>query len=408
MKIVMLVYDVARKPLGNRTGYEAIALSEAGYEIRALTLEWDGGPAHEFHGGISIENVRVPLLNYNRKLRRFLCLPVIYYRLISRLLQEQYLVVYCQHPFLLPLAIFAGKVKGAKIVYDAYEMYSVQWSARLKCAAGYIRHIIEGIENLLVRRADYVLTVDSRDGVLAGRYGKVAKVEVLYNVPELTKEISNTSYKRRMSEIAEKYEGYRVIIYVGGVSYAKGAMQLIESTHVVKKDIPNVKLLVAGKFTDDSGQQIEKYVKKHELDDNYEFLGWLSHEDMSLYLKVAVIGVALHQPTRLYMLYPAKGTGRKFFTYMESGLPIVGPEFAEVGQVVREENCGILVDTTKPEDIAEAIVYLLNHTNEAKALGDNGRRAVEEKYNLAIEKKKVIRVFETLCDTRSRSCRGEI
>ena len=34
---------------------------------------------------------------------------------------------------------------------------------------------------------------------------------------------------------------------------------------------------------------------------------------------------------------------------MQVSIPIVGPNFGEIGQVVREENCGILVDTTNPK-----------------------------------------------------------
>ena len=92
----------------------------------------------------------------------------------------------------------------------------------------------------------------------------------------------------------------------------------------------------------------------------------------------------------------SKGNGRKFFTYMQASLPIVGPEFGEVGLVVREERCGILCDTTNPDEIAKAIVYLLRHPEEARAMGQRGRAAIEQKYNLASELNKLLEVYQRL------------
>jgi glycosyltransferase involved in cell wall biosynthesis len=79
---------------------------------------------------------------------------------------------------------------------------------------------------------------------------------------------------------------------------------------------------------------------------------------------------------------------------MQFGIPIVAPMFGEVGQIVQEEECGILVDTTDPQQIANAIIYLLEHPEEARAMGKRGRKAIEEKYNWEIEKKKLLKVYQ--------------
>lgn len=116
---------------------------------------------------------------------------------------------------------------------------------------------------------------------------------------------------------------------------------------------------------------------------------------MFYYLKIAHVALALQQPVGSFLLV-SKGNGRKFFTYMQAGLPIIAPNFGEIGLVVKEERCGILVDTTRPEEIAEAITYLLEHPEEAKAMGKRGRRAIEEKYNWEIEKKKLLDAYHNL------------
>ena len=58
--------------------------------------------------------------------------------------------------------------------------------------------------------------------------------------------------------------------------------------------------------------------------------------------------------------------------------------------------CGIPVDPTNPKEIAEAIEYLIEHPDEAKQMGENGRKAVLEKYNWEHEEKKLLRIYEEL------------
>jgi glycosyltransferase involved in cell wall biosynthesis len=62
--------------------------------------------------------------------------------------------------------------------------------------------------------------------------------------------------------------------------------------------------------------------------------------------------------------------------------------------ILEEDECGICVNPLDPQDIANAINYLISHPEEAKRMGENGRRAVLEKYNWSIEEKKLIQFYE--------------
>jgi glycosyltransferase involved in cell wall biosynthesis len=46
---------------------------------------------------------------------------------------------------------------------------------------------------------------------------------------------------------------------------------------------------------------------------------------------------------------------------------------------VEENNCGICVIPTNPEEIVKAIEYLTTHPDEARKMGENERKAVLEK-----------------------------
>jgi glycosyltransferase involved in cell wall biosynthesis len=49
-----------------------------------------------------------------------------------------------------------------------------------------------------------------------------------------------------------------------------------------------------------------------------------------------------------------------------------------------------------PNEIGDAINYILNNPKEAKIMGQNGRKMVIEKYNWDIEKKKLMNLYKQL------------
>jgi glycosyltransferase involved in cell wall biosynthesis len=49
--------------------------------------------------------------------------------------------------------------------------------------------------------------------------------------------------------------------------------------------------------------------------------------------------------------------------------------------MIREADCGILLRSPHPSEIAAAVESLLGNPAEAARLGANGRRAVQERYN---------------------------
>ena len=55
---------------------------------------------------------------------------------------------------------------------------------------------------------------------------------------------------------------------------------------------------------------------------------------------------------------------------------------------------GICVDPANVDEIADAIRYLLDHPDEARQMGENGRCAVKEEFNWGVEEKKLLSLYE--------------
>ena len=58
------------------------------------------------------------------------------------------------------------------------------------------------------------------------------------------------------------------------------------------------------------------------------------------------------------------------------------------------------VDPENEDEIADAIRYLLDHPDEARQIGENGRRAVKEKFNWSVEEKKLLALYEDILNEK--------
>ena len=56
----------------------------------------------------------------------------------------------------------------------------------------------------------------------------------------------------------------------------------------------------------------------------------------------------------------------------------------------------LMSESLPGNEIADAITYLLGHPDEAKRMGENGRRAVEERYNWDKMEEKLLKLYEGL------------
>ena len=103
-------------------------------------------------------------------------------------------------------------------------------------------------------------------------------------------------------------------------------------------------------------------------------------------------GLAIFPPTEHYL----KKELTKFFEYMAFGIPILSSHFPVWKKIVEGNECGLTVDPLNPKEIAKAVEYLRDHPEERQKMGENGRRAVLEKYNWEKEGKRLLELYERL------------
>ena len=145
--------------------------------------------------------------------------------------------------------------------------------------------------------------------------------------------------------------------YLGGIAEIRGIKEVIAAL----PDAPKVRLNLAGKFSE---AKVETEVKAWQGWQQVNQLGFIDRKQAAETLARSKAGiVTFHDVPNHVDAQP-----NKMFEYMSAGLPIITSNFPLWRQVVEGNECGICVDPSKPEQIAEAINYLLDNPEQAQKM----------------------------------------
>ena len=86
----------------------------------------------------------------------------------------------------------------------------------------------------------------------------------------------------------------------------------------------------------------------------------------------------------------------KMFEYMLFKKPVVVSNFPLWESIVQETKCGVVIDPLSPVAITGAIINLYQNPNRMKEMGENGHRAVLNRYNWENEGKKLVACYKGL------------
>lgn len=277
------------------------------------------------------------------------------------------------------LIIIGLKLKnnGKKVIFDAHEDFPKQIKAKpylnifLKKTLPYF---FELFEQLTLKRYNCIVTATP---YINNKFLEINNSTININNYPIIGELSFvTKWENRNDTIS----------YLGGISYIRGIIDLIRSLDKTKSDI---KLNLIGKFSDTN---LELKCKEMPGFNKVNEYGFLNREEVANVLSTTKIGIVTFLPLPNHI----DSQPNKMFEYMSAGIPIITSNFPLWKDIVEGNNCGITVNPTSSTDIANAMDYLVKNDDIAKIMGENGKKAVIEKYNWAIEEKKLIKLYKEL------------
>ncbi len=318
-------------------------------------------------------------------------IPLLYFNLYRALSKQQLDILHCTHVALLPVVVLFGKIKRKKIIYEAVEFYISQSLAALPRSLRFLKKIVIYLEGLLVRQVDGVFCIPSTDNKLFKTYSENnSVVREIFNVPVLESAIDKELY----DVLKTRYLKKKILVYAGAISIEKGIMNVVKSINYVRNQYPEVKLLLIGSAIGDDTEIINKYITQTKLQDHIDIIGFQPYDKLYTYYCIADIGIGLIQKQLAGKF--TKGGSRKLMEYMKASLALLVTNDGDIGIIVKEEECGVLVDMWDVDEIKKKISWLFEHPLEGKKMGERGKAAFQQKYNWNLESKKFLEVYKKL------------
>jgi glycosyltransferase involved in cell wall biosynthesis len=279
---------------------------------------------------------------------------------------------------LLPLGLLL-RIQGRRVVFDCHEDLLSSISTREWIPAPLRRPAALGASVLAKGAALVFDGVISATPAIARAFVRSKRSVVIANSPFLS-DVAATAGCDYTSR------GRRAL-YLGSISAVRGIREMVEA--FASPDLSDATLLVVGTFANEElasqTRSLEGWKRVHEL-------SWVGREQLPEIIDSARIGLVIFAP----ILPHLEAMPTKLFEYMAAGLPVIASDFPMWREIVEGERCGLLVDPTDPVAIADRIAYLFEHPDEARAMGERGRRAVLERFNWEMEVPKLVQMYESI------------
>lgn len=326
----------------------------------------------------SVKNVHVvPIQKSNNRFLRMIFAT-------QQVLRKAYSVngqIYHFHdPELIPAGMLL-KLIGSKVIYDVHEDVPAQILDKIWIPSGF-----RGLIASMIRLLEWVTSRFFFDGVVAAtstiaKRFPPKKTILVQNFPILNLDTSKDPelpYSQRSN----------ILIYIGGITELRGINEICKSLDLLPRYL-NTQLYLAGNFYPEN-----LLVKMQEMPGwpYVEFFGWKSREHITKLLGLSRVGLLLFHPVKNHL----HSVPNKIFEYMLAGIPVIASHFQLWKSIIEKHKCGILVDPLNPQEIAQAIEWILTHPEESEAMGKRGKEAVEKHYRWETEEKKLITLYEKL------------
>jgi len=281
-------------------------------------------------------------------------------------------IYHIHDPELLRIA-FRLKRGGKNVIYDAHEDLPRQISGKEYLPVkGLIAFLTEIIEDFVSARLTGVLAATP---FIAERFKKINPNTI---------DINNFPLESEIEFIAETgIQKENNVCFIGGISPIRGTKELVDAMAFT-----DCQLALAGEIPADFKATLEE----SEGWKNVHELGFVNRNTSMLIKQKAIAGIVTFLPFPNHV----NAQPNKIFEYMAAGLPVIGSNFPMWRDLLEKNKCGLCVDPSNPKAIARAINFLKSHPEEAKAMGENGKRLVQETYNWKAEEKKLFEFYQAL------------
>lgn len=368
---------------------EIKSLSNAGYKIVVLCNQYEKNLDPDFK---FCEISRVKALFNNVKFNKIINFPLFInprylFSAIRILFSFGPDVIHAHDLPMVPLALILKVLKrNTKIIYDMHENYPealkyFEKKGFQKLIKNY--RIAEIVDQFCIKFSDRIIVVIDENKARLNKKG--ISEEKLYTVSNVV-DISYFDSLKKETHI-DDYKDKFLLLYTGTVSPERGLETPVKAINFLRDKIKNVYLLMIG--DGNSVIPLKQLIKSLSLEKYVELKKWVGHKNLKKFILQSDVCI-IPQPFNDYINTTIP---HKLFEYMYLAKPVLVSDAIPLKRIVEESNAGLVFNSNDEENFAVQVLKLYNSPG---SYGQNGTKAVKEKYNWEIEEKNLFKVYKSI------------
>lgn len=277
-------------------------------------------------------------------------------------------------------AIWVARRLGILCILDMAECYPemlrCMWQFEGRNFRNYFLRnpwLADKVEQNVMRNIDqiWVMIEESRDR-LVNMGVETDKIHMVSNTPV----IDRFAVKKDNNEASEE----PTLIYLGLLNPSRGVDTAIRAAVKFYETNPNFRFRIVGKGK--AEKQLKDLVAQLGGGDFISFLGWVDNDEALKLLAESDIGIVPHHRCSHW----DNTIPNKLFDYMAASKPVIVSDVVPLQRIINETQCGLSYTDYNVDEL----VYVLTKMSDIKVrqkMAENGRRAIEGKYNWDREEK---------------------
>ncbi len=389
MKTILMLLQSPFPP-DIRLEKEIRALNSVGYKIVLLCNQYQKDLSPEFP---NCEIIRLKAHFNSTKLNKIFNFPIFFnprfiFETVRTYLKFNPDFIHAHDLPMVPLALLLRFLFKKPVVFDMHENYPEALKAFEK--KGPFNFLFKNykfakiLESVCVNNSDKIISVveENQERLITLGVDK-NKLIVVSNTVDLETFKLVEDKQIELDEFNNKF----IILYSGTVSPERGLKTPVEAVKYLKKKIPNLLLLIIGDGK--SVSSLKKIIDKQNIEGNVKLIPWVGHDNLSKYIALADICM-IPQPNNDFINTTIP---HKLFEYMSLSKVVLVSDAKPIKRIVEETKSGLVFQSNNPKDFANKVIEI---SKANISFGQNGRIAVEEKYNWKKDSKKLISLYQDL------------
>ncbi len=302
-----------------------------------------------------VDKILILLYRFFKKVLKlnFFCLNRYYYKVLKKIVKENYDYVIFEAGQVSNYEIFSKKIGKEKMICHVHQDIVEQDNNTKGLSEIYGKFI--GVSNFIVNRLQKVYNLEAKN------------VKVLLNCTTEDDfcEISEQERSFLRQKLTIKQDDF-VVLFVGRLLEIKGIYQLIQAIESIHEN--KIKLLILGSTYSKKDRETEFSKKMKDLikdfEENIIFTGHVSHEEIYKYYQIANIQVI---PTIC-----EEAAGLVAIEGMLCGLPIVATKSGGMIEYI-DDKCAKIIEKDEKiiENLKESILELYNDCEKRKMMSEH-------------------------------------